>query len=227
METPVKTKPTDSEETSTPPMPKKLPLPEILSSPKAEPSDEEISEEIVPKKIDFEREAEVNKNCDVFVDRIFKYQMQAISPILTFEDYIVEVDYDVRQKKPTKFICSVLAHLRRLGEMNNYSNIPQKYGNMKMIMERAVSYCKDNIEISNRVKIISKYQPLVNKLVDFCQMEIKSGVPTCIQSGREGWEDYHASDVPDDSFEQKYLKYKKKYLELKKQLDDKKNNKKN
>jgi hypothetical protein len=220
METPVKKKssepttPLADAESKTPDAPIKMKLPMLESTPDSSSS--------VSRAIDFDKEETRAKHCGIFADRLSKFYIDAIILIETYENLLTEDDYDLSNMKQTNFICSIMRHIRGSGKekIQDYSVLLTKYGNINVICERAVTLCHDNEEIINKSKKIKKYLPVITKLVKFCEFELR-GIPTCLRTGREDYEDYSAADIPDDKYKQKYLKYKNKYLELKKSLNKK------
>lgn len=201
----------------------KFPMPRLdfLDEPVDEVSKRIDFAEEEKKEEEYKKHTDKMKHCDVFANRLEKFIIDAIVPILSFEDLITDVDYDIKTKKPTEFICNVMSYIKNMNNLELYSNIIKKYGNIKFIAERALVMCPDNAEINNNATDIIKYLPIVSKLVEMCQKELETRIPTCIRTGRESHEDYHLSDIPDKDYYQKYLKYKQKYLELKNKLSKK------
>lgn len=218
--TPVAVAKTPDTVAKTPDAPIKLKLPMLDSTPDAVVEAHQSSPEIVPKHIDFDREETRGKHCGVFVDRLSKFYIDAVILIEIYEDLLIDTDYKLSNMTETKFICTIMKHIRDNNKTRDYSAVLTKYGNINLIVDRAITLCHDNDEIKNKSEKIKKYLPVITKLVKFCEFELK-GIPSCLKTGREMYEEYGFYDISDDEFKHKYLKYKKKYLELKKSLTKK------
>ena len=216
METPVKKKSseptTPDTESKTPDTPIKMKLPMLEPIP-------ESSISSVSKAIDFDKEEARATHCGIFADRLTKFYIDAVIIVETYENLLIEDDYELSNMKQTRFICSIMRHIRDAKKLIDYSVVLTKYGNINVIVDRAVTYCHDNEEIKETCDKIKKYLPVIIKLVKFCEIELR-GIPTCFKSGREVYEGFD-DDIPGGGYKQKYLKYKKKYLDLKKSLNKK------
>ena len=173
------------------------------------------------------RQEERTKHCHTFDVRLYSFYADSVMPIEEFDYLLVADDYVLTKKTPTLFVCEILKYLKEEGKMEEYSNVLTKYANIEKIVGAAMSLCKTNERILDLVERIQKYISVVKKIVYFCGIELNTKIPVCIKSGLPEEENFHMSDrlsgdkdyndYDDDEYLKKYLKYKNKYLELKRQ----------
>lgn len=188
--------------------PSKLPLPTILSE----------EGKTISKIIDFDKEEAVVKYCAVFHKTLSKYKILFMPFISASNDLLIEEDFDIENNKATPFICDLLSYNRRNKRLDIYAKLESEFKIIDKIMERATSYCADNEDIQHLIEFINKYKAIIKKIIHFSKKELVTRIPTCMISGRDIDEDYYEPDIEDKDYYEKYLKYKNKYLELKKKF---------
>jgi hypothetical protein len=159
--------------------------------------------------------------CTVFASRINRFYDDFITKLIEpCAELIVKEDYKPQISK-TEFmqtVMDIMHHELQFGQ-DLYPYLIKIYDVVvnSGALERALE-CEHDVTLIKNIHEIKSYLPILSKIIKCLKIELDTRAPVFVKSGIQDmfYEDIEEPDEKD--YYQKYLKYKNKYLELRKKF---------